>query len=108
MRCYDAALALLKCGANVDSKNAFGYSPLHGAARQGGKDGAARMTDLLLRWGADETVVDRDGKTPVEVVGQRRADEDGDRAQDEIDEVRKLLANAPADRAWRRRGCLVL
>ncbi|CAM9095481.1 unnamed protein product [Scytosiphon promiscuus] len=108
MRCYDAALALLRCGANVDSKNAFGYTPLHGAARQAGKTGATRMADLLLRWGADETAVDRDGNRPADVVGNRRAEEDGESRQDETEKMRKLLANAPADRAWRRRGCLVL
>eukprot|EP00752_Nemacystus_decipiens_P008363 g7475.t1 len=109
MRCYDAAIALLECGAKVDSKNAFGYSPLHGVARQGGKKGATRTADLLLRWGADETAVDRDGNRPIDVVGNGRTEEGNGRQQgDEVDRLRELLRNAPLDRAWRRRGYVVL
>ncbi|CAM9898363.1 unnamed protein product [Ectocarpus sp. 13 AM-2016] len=110
MRCYDAALALLHSGANVASVNAFGYSPLHGTARQGGRVGVSRMMDLLLRWGADETVVDRDGNRPIDVIGTTniRAQEGSGHQRGEHESLRKLLANAPADRAWRRRGILVL
>ncbi len=108
MRCYDAALALLQNGASVESKNAFGYSPLHGVARQAGKEGAARTADLLLRWGADETAVDRDGNRPVEILGNGRGEEEGGRRQEEIDHMRRLLERAPADRAWRRRGYVVM
>lgn len=108
MRCYDAAVALLECGAKVESKNAFGYSPLHGVARQGGKKGAVKTADLLLQWGANETAVDRDGNRPIDVVGNSTAEEDNGRQQDEIDRLRELLRNAPLDRAWRRRGYVVL
>ncbi|CAM9307678.1 unnamed protein product, partial [Ectocarpus sp. 4 AP-2014] len=109
MRCYDAALALLHSGANVASVNAFGYSPLHGTARQGGRAGVPRMIDLLLKWGADETVVDRDGNRPIDVIGTTsRAQEESGHQRGEHESLRKLLANAPADRAWRRRGILVL
>lgn len=110
MRCYDAAVALLECGAKVESKNAFGYSPLHGVARQGGKEGAVRTADLLLRWGADETAVDRDGNRPIDIVGNSSSEEEDNngRQQDKIDRLRDLLQNAPLDRAWRRRGYVVL
>lgn len=108
MRCYEAALALLKLGANLEARNAFGYSPLHGAARQGGKEGAVEMVDLLLRWGADETVVDRDGNRAMDLVGSSLAEDDESRREDELVRLRKLLENAPADRAWRRRGVLAL
>lgn len=108
MRCYDAALALLQCGAKVESENAFGYSPLHGVARQAGKEGAVRTADLLLRWGADEMARDRDGNIPIDVVGNSRTQEDNDRQQGEIDRLRELLQNAPLDRVWRRRGYVVL
>ncbi|CAM9626260.1 unnamed protein product, partial [Laminaria digitata] len=108
MRCYEAALALLKLGANMEARNAFGYSPLHGAARQGGKEGAVEMVDLLLRWGADETVVDRDGNRAVDLVGSSLAEDDESRREDELVRLQKMLENAPADRAWRRRGVLAL
>ncbi|CAM9787414.1 unnamed protein product, partial [Laminaria digitata] len=92
---------------------------LHLAAQQGGKDGAAEMVDLLLRWGADESELDRDGKTAAEVVptGGFRGDvleaiSSGvyteHSLETDADRVRELLANAPADRAWRRRGLLIL
>lgn len=108
MRCFDSALALLQNGANVEAKNAFGYSPLHGVARQAGKEGAARTADLLLRWGADETAVDRDGNRPVDILGNGRGEEDSGRRQEKIDLMRRLLERAPADRAWRRRGYVVM
>ncbi|CAN0270590.1 unnamed protein product [Ectocarpus sp. 12 AP-2014] len=67
------------------------------------------MMDLLLRWGADETVVDRDGNRPIDVIGTTtRAQEESGHQRGEHESLRKLLANAPADRAWRRRGILVL
>ena len=109
MRCYDAALALLELGANLEARNAFGYSPLHGAARQGSKKGAVEMVDLLLRWGADETVVDRDGNKAIDLVGSSLVEEDECCHREfELERLRKLLENAPADRAWRRRGILAL
>lgn len=108
MRCYEAALALLKLGANMEARNAFGYSPLHGAARQGGKEGAVEMVDLLLRWGADETVLDRDGNRAVDLVGSGLTEDDESLREDELVRLQKMLENAPADRAWRRRGVLAL
>lgn len=67
--------------------------------------GAEAATDPLLRWGADETALDRDGKTPAEVLDVPR---EGYPSQNEIDRVRLLLARAPADTARRRRGWLVM
>ena len=67
------------------------------------------MVDLLLRSGADETITDEEGETPTDAIGQWFGeDEDEDPLVEEIERVRRLLANAPADRAWRRRGYLVL
>ena len=67
------------------------------------------MVDLLLRLGADETITGEEGKTPADVIGEWFDEyEDGDPLVEEIKRVRRLLANAPADRAWRRRGYLVL
>ncbi|CAN0442680.1 unnamed protein product, partial [Laminaria digitata] len=78
--------------------------PLHVAARKGGMVNAAKSVDLLLRWGADETELDNDGKTAAEVIGTLLGPY-GQAA--DADRERELLANAPADRAWRRRGLVV-
>ena len=110
-----AMLALLQRGADLGVQTARRlrrtFSPLHAAClrRHGGLEVAV---DLLLRWGADETAVDDNGKTPAETLdlrlpgylppGESRC------SQEEIDRVRTLLARAPADRAWRRRGWLVM
>ena len=80
--------------------------PIHYAAQQAGKKGAAAAVDLLLRWGADEFELDDDGKTAAEVVGADVRQEASLAA--DADRVRELLANAPADRAWRRRGQLLM
>lgn len=123
MRCYDATLCLLRHGANVRAQNAFGYTPLHGVARQARKDGAVEVADLLLRWGGDETAVDHEGNTPLNLVGlattnsatTTTADSNMTTTADSVsieensmERLRKLLENAPADRAWRRRGFFVL
>ncbi len=62
----DGALAklLLERGADVNamSRPPFQTSPLHGAARRGYAD----VVDILLANGADTTVRDYNGKTPLE------------------------------------------
>lgn len=76
---------------------------------------------LLLRSGADETIADNFGATAASEVGAFGCDFDLDdfedyesyvEYQEEVDEdiqaIRRLLARAPAERAWRRRGYLVL
>ncbi|CAM9177275.1 unnamed protein product [Ectocarpus sp. 12 AP-2014] len=64
------------------------------------------MVDLLLRRGADETAVSENGHTAADMVGLKT--EELDSLAEDVDRVRKLLARAPADRAWRRRGFLIL
>lgn len=81
-------------------------SPLHLAARQGGKERAAEAVDLLLKWGADESELDNDGKTAAEVVGADVSEEWSLAA--DADRVLELLARAPANRAWRRHGLLLM
>lgn len=96
---------LLGRGAKVNATNTAGLTPLHRAC--------CRLTpaveiavDLLLRWGASETIVDNNGETPAAVL-QRRANRPRCSA-DEAERVQVLLMRTPADRAWRRRGWLVI
>lgn len=57
------------------------------------------VVDALLRWGADETIVGKDGKTAADIARSRRM----------VDErIVQLLVNAPIDRRWRRRGLTVM
>ena len=98
-----AMLALLQLGAEVHEKSARGKStPLHYACQNGHLDAA----DLLLRRGADETALDKNGKTPGARIKNisRAAEEDRPR----LERLSRLLASAPQDRAWRRRGMLVM
>eukprot|EP00752_Nemacystus_decipiens_P005635 g5099.t1 len=100
--------ALLEGGANVNASGRDGNTPLHAAC------GHARRSavELLLRWGADERLVDKSGRTAEDAVGEWAQygglDEYDDerRADDEL--ICRMLARAPADRSWRRRRWLVL
>lgn len=102
----EAALALLKHGACVNKQSESGETPLHGASAAVGKGGTAEVVDLLLRRGANEKATTSDGLVAADMirspVGAR------DRVARDIERARKLLANAPGDRAWRRRGFLVM
>ncbi|CAN0232581.1 unnamed protein product [Ectocarpus sp. 8 AP-2014] len=102
----EASLALLNLGAEVNAQTESGETALHhAAAKVGQRRDSVQVMDLLLRWGADETIVSKQGKTASGEIGTRRflrtVTGDEERA-------RSLLARAPADRAWRRRGLLVL
>ncbi|CAM9383207.1 unnamed protein product [Pylaiella littoralis] len=102
----EAALVLLKHGASVSTLNNRGEAPLHAAASKAGRIGTAEVVDILLRRGADEKLTNSNGKTAGDVVGL--ALEDDISLAEDVERVRKLLANAPVDRAWRRRGFLVM
>lgn len=68
--------------------------------------GAAALVDLLLRWGAEEEIVNISGNTAMDVVGLGVIA--GNHRTEDAVRVRELLANARVDKAWRRRGYLVL
>ena len=117
----EALPALLKHGAEVNPQNYDLKTPLHSAAITAGRQGAAKVVDSLLRSGTDETILNNEGKAAADVVGQwieltnRYAQQwpeltvkEEDIVFEDIERTRELLANAPADRAWRRRGYLVL
>ncbi|CBJ26830.1 EsV-1-21 [Ectocarpus siliculosus] len=63
---------------------------------------APEIVDLLLRWGACKEITCY-GLTPLGVLNAYNS-----MNTDNLKRVRDLLHNAPADRAWRRRGFLVL
>ena len=104
----EAILALLKHGVDVNAQDNYQRTPLYWAAYNAGpqQPGAAEAVDLLLRSGADETIPNEQALTAADVVGMNVVQED-DMIED-VQRVRELLANAPADRAWRRRGYPVL
>ena len=91
-----AMIPLIAYGAGVNTPDCYGYTPLH-VACEDCVDLA--VVDFLLRSGADETATDKDGKTPADLI---------DESDPEAEAVRLLLARAPTDRAWRRRGWLVM
>eukprot|EP00752_Nemacystus_decipiens_P008437 g7541.t1 len=108
-----AARALLRHGVDVNvlgTKFIRGQTPLHSAVHSAASDPrfstAPEVIDALLRWGADETILDAEGKAPVDFLLD--AVFNGPHDPQMIERVRKLLVNASADRAWRRRGYLVL
>lgn len=96
----DAVAKLLASGARVDA-DGIPRSALHCACMQGHAD----CVSELLRGGADENVEDEDGNTPAQVIGTMS--ESLERAED-VALIHEMLRRAPADRAWRRRGWLVL
>eukprot|EP00903_Cladosiphon_okamuranus_P011969 g11241.t1 len=87
---------LLEAGCNpIIHEKSKGYTALHFAAQFACVDHVSR----LLRWGADEGALDKDGKAPADLI---------DDSAPQAEHVRRLLARAPADRAWRRRGWLAM
>ncbi|CAM9432987.1 unnamed protein product, partial [Sphacelaria rigidula] len=100
----EVLFALLRHKANVHAKRSGGESPLMSACMYLHQEAA----DLLLRWGADETAVDDNGHSAEQWIGAGLEKSTRERRRQDMDSMRKLLANAPADRAWRRRGWLVL
>eukprot|EP00903_Cladosiphon_okamuranus_P009649 g9182.t1 len=87
---------LLAAGADLTIRQSDnGYTALHFAAQECRVD----HVGALLRWGADETALTEDGKTPADLI---------DKSTLQHEAVRLLLARAPVDKAWRRRGWLVM
>ncbi|CAM9582829.1 unnamed protein product [Ectocarpus sp. 12 AP-2014] len=102
-------LALIKHGANAEVRDARGRTLLHLACR-GQRGGLEETIELLLRRGADETAVCNRGRTASDYLHAPIlfSPYSGDCFLDEIDRAQLLLAQAPADRAWRRRCWLVM
>lgn len=105
-RVSDVMLALLRHGVTINVQDEVGDTPLH-AACSGEGSGAAVAVDILLRWGADETALDSDSRTPMDKLKIDDLNDGHACPSKEFDHVRSLLAHAPADRNWRCR-CLVV
>ena len=97
-----AMKSLIAYGAGVNTPCCNGHTPLHVACDYLACDASVDLVDFLLRSGADETALDKNGRTPADRFHLGRA-------LDGVEEaLLRLLARAPADRAWRRRGWLVM
>eukprot|EP00752_Nemacystus_decipiens_P015154 g13500.t1 len=100
--------ALLEGDANVNARSTGESTPLHDACFRS-NFGAV---ELLLRWGADEELTNDNGERAEDILGKwgRHGRLDSYTDQREADDRRiwDMLARAPADRSWRRRGWLVL
>ncbi|CAM9473316.1 unnamed protein product [Ascophyllum nodosum] len=97
-----AMLALLRQGVDVKVTTNAGWSALHVACWRGNPDAA----EILLRWGADEQSSVPTGKTARDLIPSIKDASDKDLPA--LEQLARLLAHAPRDRAWRRRGVLVL
>ena len=102
----DASTALLKHGANANAPDYYLHTPLYSTVGRAGSRGAAEVVGLLLRSGADDTNIDGSGESAADVVATVVKAETS--FPEDVERVLELLADAPADRAWRRRGYLVL
>lgn len=100
---FDAALALLLHGARVDTKDAKGNTPLHISVSRGCGPGVVEVVELLLMWGADESTVNRKGRTALQSLPRFRDTRGG-----AMNRLVTLLTDSPADRLWHRRGLWVL
>ncbi|CAM9278550.1 unnamed protein product [Scytosiphon promiscuus] len=100
--------ALLEAGANVNAIARDNSTPLQYACEQSN----AACVELLLRWGADETL--GAARSKVGAWDQGLPGSDSDAARDDAERraddecIRRMLERALADRSWRRRGWLVL
>lgn len=115
----DAVRPLLSHGADVNTQDNQDRAPLHHAlgAHEDWDDSpslnmnGAETVDLMLKAGADETMLDDEGRTPAEIYITKNWTWEGSSRRDAKKEIVRacgLLASAPADRRWRRRALLVM
>lgn len=97
-------VALLEAGANIEARTSFGETPLHEACK------ALRVSAVqrLLRSGADDGAGDGDGRTPAALTSALLRSQCPGMFQDMLKIILQLLAAAPADNVWRRRGWLLM
>ncbi|CAM9418303.1 unnamed protein product [Ectocarpus sp. 4 AP-2014] len=106
----NAMRMLLRSGADIASADNNGSSALHLAAGHDqcdfGDSAMPTTMNLLLRWGADKNAVDSAGGTPVTVW--RRNGYMHRLSAASMMSVLNMFKRLPRDKAWRRRGWLVL
>lgn len=94
----EAVLCLFKHGVGVNAEDSASRTPLSSIA--------ADTVNALLRAGADERIAASDGNKLANVVGS--LGREVHQVTGDVERVHKLLAKAPVDRGWRRRGWLVM
>lgn len=96
--------ALLEAGANIEARTCLGETPLHEACK------ALRVSAVqqLLRFGADDGAGDRGGRTPSALTSALLQSQCPGMFRDMLKIILQLLAAAPADKVWRRRGWLLM
>lgn len=106
---------LIENWAVVDAVSDTGRTPLHLASATTGRKpgvcgGAVEVVRTLLEEGADQRSRDEKGEAPVDVAGAWCQDgqREGEGVSGVIKSVSLMLVHADADRAWRRRGWLVM
>lgn len=99
--------ALVTRGADLSARTTLkGKSPLHIAA---GHAQTRAVQELVLRWGADETQLDGRGRSASDIVGVlKNVFDRGAGHAEEVERIKVMLANAPADRRWNRRRDVVM
>lgn len=121
LRSSDSAAALVEHDPTlVNARNINGDTPLHAAAAAAEEEGpvplghapdcaqAPRMVDMLLRAGADESIANDDGHIPLAAPIHKFINYGRLVPSEASVLVLVLLLRAPADRAWRRRGILLM
>lgn len=98
----EAIDVLIDAGAGPDCSGDDDDTPLHIACSFVQPDSVR----ALLRRDADENLVDYKFETPLEVTGNSVDEEERD--EDVVEWIMEMLARAPADRVWRRRGWLAM
>ncbi|CAM9617722.1 unnamed protein product [Scytosiphon promiscuus] len=94
--------SLLHNGSSIHYVDEDGLTPLHVMCKSPLDANSIKAADFLLRRGADETAADKEGRLAVDLV------EDSSGVDTTGEDLKRLLANAPMDRVWRRRGMLVM
>lgn len=96
--------ALVESGADVEARTFLGETPLHKACK------ALRVSavEQLLRFGANEAAVDAEGRTPAAMTARLLQSQCPGMFRDMLQNILVLLEAAPADRAWHRRGWLLM